>query len=812
MPIHSPAIVSTDKPVCLPKSGERNVLITSALPYANNLPHLGNIIGCVLSADVYSRFLEIAGVNKIYICGTDEYGTATETKALQRGISEQALCDEYHALQKGIYDWFEIGFDHWSRTTTKQQTAIAQEIFLQCEENGYILEKETTQLFCEKCDKFLADRYVAGTCPLAGCGYDDAKGDQCDKCSQLLNAIDLINPKCITCGSTPIPRNSHHLFLDLPKLEDRLRQFVEEKKSNWSENNVRTTYSWLSTGLQPRCITRDLKWGTKVPRDGYDKKVFYVWFDAPIGYISITAGLTQDVTTDNADKTNPNDVDVNCTKDWEKWWKNPEEVELVQFMGKDNIPFHSIILPCTLLASGQNWTMVDRLSTTEYLNYEGGKFSKTRGTGVFGDQAKDTGIPVEVWRYYLLATRPEAQDAMFTWDDLANRANGELPNTLGNLAQRCLAFIKTKFNGVVPSLQPVLDNLTENEINLEKNISALLIDYLIKSDAIKIKDSLHIAMRIAQEGNIYMQTVKPWDVAKTNTDLAGAQLALIYHVLYLLTIVFYPFMPSFSAKLLTQLNLSAPSKPFKNVSTNDSSLLIWNITKAYSPECTYSQFFPFTDATCDKTPIGQTAILFNKIEPTTIEELRQKYQGQGQVQASVDWCLLNKVGQIISVDSHPTNPKSYVLQIDTNEIDEETKTKKNRQIVSGVADTYTKEELIGKKVVVCCNLKPAKFQGVLSEGMVLGATMITPDGSKTAFVMIDTEHPNYSQVLPGAMCLPTNGKFSNQKTVDLKKKMASLEFTVEDDGVINAGGVPFVVQGKDVPCKAHGIAKGAKVL
>ena len=362
----------------------------------NNIPHLGNIIGSVLSADTYaryyiqccltcvtpeetdriSRYSKARNYNTLYICGTDEYGTATETKALEEGVTPRQLCDKYNALHEGIYDWFEIGFDYFGRTTTDQQTEIAQDIFLKLKDQGYLAEASILQLYCEKHEGFLADRFVEGTCPK--CAYEDARGDQCDKCGQLLDPAELINPRCMIDNHTPIMRESTHTFLELDKLQPAIEEWSRKSAEEglWSRNGRIITESWLKEGLRKRCITRDLSWGTPVPLEGYDKKVLYVWFDACIGYVSITA---------------------NYTKEWKKWWKAGSDVKLYQFMGKDNVPFHTVVFPGSQLGTNDgDWTMLHHLSTTEYLQYEGGKFSKSRGVGVFGNNAKDTGVPPSV--------------------------------------------------------------------------------------------------------------------------------------------------------------------------------------------------------------------------------------------------------------------------------------------------------------------------------------------------------------------------------------------------------------------------------
>ncbi|XP_011622631.1 LOW QUALITY PROTEIN: methionine--tRNA ligase, cytoplasmic [Amborella trichopoda] len=406
----------------LPILGVRNVMITSALPYVNNVPHLGNIIGSVLSADVFARYCRLRGYNTIYICGTDEYGTATETKALEDNCSPQEICDKYHTIHKEIYDWFDISFDKFGRTSCPDNTEICHGIFNKLLINNWLSENELQQLYCDKCQRFLADRLVEGTCPMPGCGYGDARGDQCEKCATLLNPSELIDPRCKVCRSSPYILDTNHLFLELPLLKDKLEEYINKMSvaGSWSQNSIQATYSWLNEGLKPRCITRDLKWGIPVPHEKFKDKVFYVWFDAPIGYIAITSCYTSE---------------------WEKWWKAPENVELFQFMGKDNVPFHTVMFPSMLLGTDENWTMMKTISVTEYLNYESGKFSKSKGVGVFGSDAKDTEIPVEVWRYYLLTNRPEVSDTLFTWTDLQAKLNNELLKNLGNFIHRVLSFV-----------------------------------------------------------------------------------------------------------------------------------------------------------------------------------------------------------------------------------------------------------------------------------------------------------------------------------------------------------------------------------
>ncbi|CAO3638432.1 unnamed protein product [Cunninghamella echinulata] len=517
----------------LPKDGERNVLITSALPYVNNIPHLGNIIGSTLSADVYARYCRARGYNTIYMCGTDEYGTATETKALEEGVSCQALCDKYHAIHAQVYKWFDISFDHFGRTTTEQQTKITQDIFKKVNDNGFIVQDTMTQLYCEKCSRFLADRYVEGNCP--HCQYEDARGDQCDACGKLLNATELVLPRCKLDGNAPITKDSRHLFLDLGKLQGDIDAFNNKShvEGQWSANGINITKSWLKEGLRPRCITRDLKWGTPVPLEGFENKVFYVWFDACIGYPSITA---------------------NYTKNWEKWWKNPENVKLYQFMGKDNVPFHSVIFPGTQIATKENWTMVNHISTTEYLNYEGGKFSKSRNVGVFGTNAEETGIPPAVWRYYLLSGRPESSDSMFTWNEFITKNNTELLNNLGNFVNRAIKFVLAKYNGILPPKEETpLDGPLETK--LIQDVNELLQQYVEQLEQVKIRAALGTAMAISARGNLYLQEANLSNgLYNDERGRCNAVVTSAINLIYILSALIYPYIPTTSESISRQLN------------------------------------------------------------------------------------------------------------------------------------------------------------------------------------------------------------------------------------------------------------------
>ncbi|ODV95044.1 hypothetical protein PACTADRAFT_43319 [Pachysolen tannophilus NRRL Y-2460] len=518
----------------LPKEGEKNILITSALPYVNNVPHLGNIVGSVLSADIYSRYCKSRNYNSLFICGTDEYGTATETKALEEKVSPMDLCTKYFKIHSDVYKWFQIGFDYFGRTTTDKQTEIAQEIFLKLNENGFLETQVMKQLYCPEHQGYLADRYVEGECPK--CHYEDARGDQCDLCGNLLDPFELINPRCKLDNSRPEPRNSEHVFLSLQKLEPKLREWVEKASAegNWSKNARTITNSWLNEGLKPRCITRDLKWGTPVPLEEFKDKVLYVWFDAPIGYISITANYSND--------------------NWKKWWKNPENVQLYQFMGKDNVPFHTVVFPSTEIGTGENWTLLHHLSTTEYLQYEGGKFSKSRSIGVFGDNAEASGVPPSVWRYYLSSIRPETSDSQFSWAEFVSKNNNELLANLGNLVNRLVKFVNAKYNGVIPKTQ-INVTLIEGHEAVMADINSLLKQYVEEMEAVHLRKGLEIAMAISSRGNQFLQENKLDNSLYENSPAKCDAVILVgLNIIYLISAIISPYMPETTKQISEMLN------------------------------------------------------------------------------------------------------------------------------------------------------------------------------------------------------------------------------------------------------------------
>lgn len=522
----------------------------------------------------------------MYVCGTDEYGTATETKALEEGVSPAELCAKYNKVHAEVYDWFEIGFDIFGRTPTEQHTKISQDMFLKVKEKGFLAERTSEQPFCPKHGKFLADRFVEGTCKI--CGYEDARGDQCDKCGNLLDPFDLINPRCKVDGETPIRRETTHTYLLLDKLQPVIEEFTEEsiRKGGWSRNAKIITESWLKEGLKERGITRDLSWGVPVPLPGYESKVLYVWFEACIGYPSITA---------------------NYTAEWEQWWRNPENVELFQFLGKDNVPFHSVIFPGCQIATGDKWTKLHHLSATEYLNYEGGKFSKSRGIGVFGNNAKETGIPPDVWRYYLLKNRPESGDTQFEWRSFIDGNNSELLAKLGNFVNRVIKLVNSPkaFGGVIPE-QFNPSSLPESFKTHIDEITTLLSQYLSEMETVHLRGALSTAMKIAEAGNGLIQAHRlDNSLIASQPELAAQVVGTVINLIYLCSAIFEPYLPATCASIRSQVNA-----PFLLIPSEDDIKDGWKPTYLSAGH-----------------KIGKAAYLFSKIDDKKADEWRDMFGG-----------------------------------------------------------------------------------------------------------------------------------------------------------------------------------------
>ncbi|ELP85913.1 methionine-tRNA synthetase, putative [Entamoeba invadens IP1] len=744
-------------PIPVPKVGERNILITSALPYCNNYPHLGTLIGCVLSADVYARYCRLKGYNTMFVCGTDEYGTTTEQKAIQEHCTPQEICDKYYKLHKEVYDWFDIAFNYFGRTSTEKQTEITQDIFNHLNDNHYIYKEAVEQFFCEKCERFLADRFVEGVCPY--CHSVGARGDQCDACQKLINTVELIDPHCKICKTVPIRKSSEHLFIDLPKISDKLDTWANEtmEKYEWPNNCSCATKAWLGN-LKGRCITRDLKWGTKVPMEGFENKVFYVWFDAPIGYLSITA---------------------NYTDDWKKWWMDNEHVELTQFLGKDNIVFHSVIFPSTLLGSGMPWTMVRKLATTEYLNYEDCKFSKSNGTGVFGDDAMKTGIPAEVWRYYLLMNRPEQSDTIFLWTDLMEKNNNELLKNLGNLAQRTLTFSNKNFDGKIP--RKIIKMLDVENKAIEE-INGLYEQYTKAMENVKLKEGVKLAMAISSVGNKYLQDTTAWTVIKTDKERAADVTYFALNILYFVSLVLDPYIPEFGQKVRKQLGVAMMDFPAK-----------------------------FGLILEGNTTLGEIGVLFHAITIDQINKFKEQFGGikgeapkeakptvnekkkQANVKEVLDGFQLDiRVGQIVEAGPHPNSEHLLALKVNVGD-------EKPRSIVAGLAEFYKPEELQGKKAVFVCNLKASKLRGVASEGMILAATSL--DGKSVKFC-----HPT-EDIEIGKRVVPSEGKVTISVKPIVIDVVGKMKLSLKGGNVLTDV-TPLIVEGTGVKVTVDDVVDG----
>jgi len=700
-------------------------LVTSALPYVNNVPHLGNLIQ-VLSADVFARACRLRGYDTLYVCGTDEYGTATETKAAEEGVSPAELCARFHDIHKSIYEWFGIAFDKFGRTSTPRQTEIVQSLFKDIDEAGFVSEQTIEQLYCDPCGRFLADRYVRGTCP--HCGYQDARGDQCESCGKLLDPTELKEPKCSTCGAAPRSRSTKHLYIDLPAIRPRLEAWMKEAsvKGFWANNAVQMTQAWIRDGLKARAITRDLKWGIPVPKPGFEDKVFYVWFDAPIGYISITACAGDE-----------------AGFDWKSWWLDRDDVELFQFIGKDNIPFHTVIFPSTLLGSGKNYTTLHHMSSTEYLNYESGKFSKSKGVGVFGTDAMETGIPADVWRFYIFYNRPEKSDVTFTWSDFFERVNGELIGNLGNLANRTLAFVQRFYEGAIPQGKP--------DEAFWAQVRALETEVASRLERAELRDAFRAAFQIADIANKRFQAEEPWKARTADPGKAASLLSDLCYVLRDLSVIMHPYMPRAMSQLAGFFGLSVSEGKGRPGLTWDDVGVLSGLTK-----------------------VSDVGVLFQKLDPDRIAELRDKYSGSQKERAARDAAgpkpeasapapkpsapvepapkavkpaepkpapyaglpveerfarLVDlRVARIVQIERHPKADKLYIETLDDG-------TGQERVIVSGLVPFYSEEELLGKSIVLVNNLKPAKLRGVESRGMLLAAARSGAEGKEVVEVL-----------------------------------------------------------------------------
>jgi methionyl-tRNA synthetase len=674
--------------------------ITAALPYTNGPIHIGHLAGVYVPSDIYARYLRLQGKDVAFICGSDEHGVAISMKAKKEGITPQQVIDKYDGIIRQSFLDFGISFDNYSRTSSDIHHKTASEFFKKLYDNGDFIEETTEQLYDAKADQFLADRFVMGTCPK--CDNPEAYGDQCEKCGSTLNATDLINPKSTITGETPILKSTKHWFLPLNRYESFLREWIlEGHKNDWKPNVYGQVKSWVDGGLEPRAVTRDLDWGIDVPVAGAEGKKLYVWFDAPIGYISATKEWA-----------------AREGKDWEPYWKDTE-TKLVHFIGKDNIVFHCIIFPAMLKAEG-SYILPDNVPANEFLNLEGNKLSTSKNWAVWlHEYLQDFPEKQDALRYTLTANAPETKDNDFTWKDFQARNNNELAAIFGNFINRVVVLTNKYYDGIVP---------TPNEFSeVDKQTLAELKAYpaVISSsiERYRFREALGELMNVARLGNKYLADEEPWKMIKENPARVQTQMYVALQIASALAILSEPFLPFTSSKLcnILQIKVNNWNLEFEN----------WNLT----------------------TPghqIGQAEILFAQIEDVEIQKQLDKLEAtktanqvenakaepQKEIITFEDFAKVDlRIGTIIEAEKMPKANKLLVLKVDTG-IDV-------RTIVSGIAEHFTPEEVIGKRVTVLVNLAPRALRGVESEGMLLLTN--TAEG-KLVFVNPDSEG-----VINGAM-------------------------------------------------------------
>ena len=647
--------------------------VTSALPYANGPVHIGHLAGVYVPADIYVRYLRLKGEDVLFIGGSDEHGVPITIKAKKEGVTPQDIVDRYHNIIKDSFKEFGISFDIYSRTSGPVHHEVASDFFKKLYEKGEFIEKESEQYYDEEAKQFLADRYITGECP--HCHADGAYGDQCEKCGTSLSPLDLINPKSAISGSKPVLKTTKHWYLPLDKHEGWLREWILEDHKEWRPNVYGQCKSWLDMGLQPRAVSRDLDWGIPVPVEGAEGKVLYVWFDAPIGYISNTKELLPDT--------------------WEQWWK-AEDTRLIHFIGKDNIVFHCIVFPAMLKAEG-SYILPDNVPSNEFLNLEGDKISTSRNWAVWlHEYLVDFKDKQDVLRYVLTANAPETKDNDFTWKDFQARNNSELVAIYGNFVNRTLVLTHKYFEGKVPAR----GELTEYDKETLKEFSDIKLEVEKLLDNFKFRDAQKEAMNLARIGNKYLADTEPWKLAKTDMERVGTILNIALQITANLAIAFEPFLPFSSAKLRDMLKLSSWS---------------WSNLGSIDLLETGAEILP-------------AQLLFEKIEDAAIEAQIQRLEDTKkqneinsykpeEVKENVSFDEFMKldirVGTVLECQKVPKADKLLQFKIDDG--------MGGRTIVSGIAQHYNPEDLVGKQVCFIANFPPRKLKGIESQGMILSA-------------------------------------------------------------------------------------------
>jgi methionyl-tRNA synthetase len=538
----------------------QRVLVTCAWPYIYTIPHLGNLIGSVLSADVIARYHRLKGKEVVFVSGSDEHGTPIEVEAIRQNKHPKDLTDENHAIVKKLFEEWWISFDNYTRTENEYHKKFVREFYYKLYKNGYLFKKQVIQPFCENCNRYLPDRFILGTCPY--CGYEKARGDQCEECGNLLEPTQLINPKCAICGNKPINKITEHFFIDFPKLRDKVIKYIQENA--YFDKRIKTiSLNYIKDEFKARALTRDNKWGIPAPFEGYENKTIYVWFEAVLGYISATIEYFKG-----------ND-------EWKKFWFDNNTLTYY-FIGKDNIPFHSIIFPALLMATGEKYNLPHIISATEFLTFEGKKFSKSQGIGIWIDEALKI-LDVDYWRYYLIYIRPEERDTEFTINNFVEIVNSHLNDTLGNFIYRVTSFIKNNFNYTIPEPR----DLQEEEIKVI-NLRNELVNKVDKAlSEVKLREALNFAMEIAREGNRYLNERKPWEAIKSDVKLAANIIYTASQLINSLSVVLFPFIPKTSLKIRKQLNLNEKFdwneafKEIKNIKINEPEILFRKISAEF---------------------------------------------------------------------------------------------------------------------------------------------------------------------------------------------------------------------------------------
>ena len=660
----------------------KRYLVTSALPYANGPVHIGHLAGVYVPADIYVRYLRMCGKEVFFVGGSDEHGVPITIKARKQGCSPQDIVDKYHKLIKESFEELGISFDVYSRTSSKIHHKTSSEFFEKLYKEGKFIEKESEQYYDEQAHQFLADRYIVGTCPK--CGAEGAYGDQCEKCGCTLSPDELINPHSALSGNAPIKKKTKHWYLPLDQYEPWLREWILEGHKEWKTNVYGQCKSWLDGGLLPRAVSRDLDWGVPVPVEGAEGKVLYVWFDAPIGYISNTIEARPD--------------------DWEKWWKS-EDTKMVHFIGKDNIVFHCIVFPSMLKAYGDGYILPDNVPANEFLNLEGDKISTSRNWAVWlHEYLREMPGKQDMLRYVLCANAPETKDNDFTWKDFQSRCNSELVAIYGNFVNRAIVLTHKYFDGKVPAdaAPDAIDRQTLEQVGV---IKARLSDAL---ESYKFREAVKEAMNLARLGNKYLTETEPWKVAKSDMDRCASILRTSLKICVDLAIAFAPFTPFSTEKLLGMLNLPKDVLKWDNLGNHDI------LTEGHQLEKAELLFAKVEDdviqAQLDKLAATKQANLkeaaANAI-PAPVEPQKSECTFEDFEKMDI------RTATVLEAERVPKTDKLLKLTIDTG-IDK-------RVIVSGIAQYYTPEEMIGKQISILANLAPRKIRGIESKGMILMA-------------------------------------------------------------------------------------------